>query len=199
MSASNQPRTPSTSAAGRDPQDPAVGRTPSGQRMNAGDFHQTPLHGTARIIIASTRASDGTYEDRTGPMLVAWLRERGMDVPDQRVVPDGPEVGREIGAAIEDGADVVITSGGTGITPSDVTPEQTRPHLDYELPGILEEVRRVGAAKHPASLLSRGLAGMAGTTLVVNLPGSRGGVRDGIGVLDPILGHLLEQRHGRGH
>lgn len=176
-----------------------VGRTPRGMRVNRGDFHEVPLGGTARVIIASTRASDGTYEDRTGPVLVAWLRERGVDVPDQIVVPDGPEVGAAIARALEEKADVIITSGGTGITPSDVTPEQTRPYLDYELPGILEEIRRIGAEKHPASLLSRGLAGMAGQALVVNLPGSRGGVKDGITVLDPILGHLLEQRIGKGH
>lgn len=176
-----------------------VGRTPNGQRVNTGDFSEVPLSGSARIIIASTRAADGTYEDRTGPVLVDWLRGRGMDVPEQAVVPDGPAVGHAIQRALEEGADVILTSGGTGITPDDVTPEQTRPFLDYELLGIPEEIRRIGAAKHPASLISRGLAGMAGAALVVNLPGSRGGVKDGISVLDPILGHLLEQRHGKGH
>ncbi|GAA1721388.1 MogA/MoaB family molybdenum cofactor biosynthesis protein [Brachybacterium phenoliresistens] len=157
------------------------------------------LLGSARVVIASTRAADGTYEDRTGPLLHAWLAGRGLDIGPVVVVPDGPEVGRAVGAAIADGVDVLITSGGTGISPSDVTPEQTAPHLDRELPGILEEVRRRGLANSPAALLSRGLAGMAGRTVVVNLPGSRGGVKDGIAVLDPILDHLLDQRDGGGH
>lgn len=157
------------------------------------------LTGTARVVIASTRAADGSYEDRTGPLLRDWLCGRGLDVPAQTIVPDGPEVGRAIGRALEDGADVVITSGGTGLTPSDVTPEQTAPFIDREIPGVLEAVRLRGAEKQPASLLSRGVAGMAGRSLVVNLPGSRGGVRDGIAVLDPVLDHLLQQRDGRGH
>lgn len=157
------------------------------------------LVGTARVIIASTRASDGTYEDRTGPLLVQWLRGRGLDNVDKLVVSDGPEVGRALAAAIEEEIDLVITSGGTGISPSDVTPEQTAPLIDREMPGILEAVRRLGAQKTPTSLLSRGLAGMAGRSFVVNLPGSRGGVRDGISVLDPILDHLLDQRDGGGH
>ena len=157
------------------------------------------LAGTARVIIASTRASDGTYEDRTGPLLVDWLEGRGLDAVDKQIVPDGPAVGAALAAAIEGRIDIVITSGGTGISPTDVTPEQTAALIDREMPGILEAVRRIGAEKSPTSLLSRGLAGMAGRSFVVNLPGSRGGVKDGIRVLDPILDHLLEQRDGGGH
>jgi molybdenum cofactor synthesis domain-containing protein len=157
------------------------------------------LRGTARILIASTRAADGTYEDRTGPRLLDWLRGRGLDAVDKQVVSDGPEVGRALAAAVEEGIDIVITSGGTGISPTDVTPEQTAPLIDRELPGILEEVRRLGGRKVATALLSRGLAGMAGRSFVVNLPGSRGGVEDGITVLDPILDHLLEQRDGGDH
>ncbi|MFC0675270.1 MogA/MoaB family molybdenum cofactor biosynthesis protein [Brachybacterium hainanense] len=157
------------------------------------------LCGRAHVLIASTRAADGTYEDRTGPILHDWLCARGLDVAPVQVVSDGPAVGEAIGAVLSTGVDVLITSGGTGIAPSDVTPEQTAPFLDRELPGVLEEVRRRGAGTAPAALLSRGLAGMAGRTFVVNLPGSRGGVRDGIAVLDPILDHLLEQRDGGGH
>ncbi|MFC7463352.1 molybdenum cofactor biosynthesis protein B [Brachybacterium sp. GCM10030252] len=157
------------------------------------------LSGTARVIIASTRAADGTYEDRTGPLLVQWLEDRGLDQVERHVVPDGPDVGTALSAAIEAGIDVIVTSGGTGISPTDVTPEQTAPLLQREMPGVLEAVRRLGAEKSPTALLSRGVAGMAGRSFVVNLPGSRGGVRDGIAVLDPILDHLLEQRDGGDH
>lgn len=157
------------------------------------------LHGSARIIIASTRAADGTYEDRTGPLLVSWLEGRGLDPVVREVVADGPEVGAAIRRGLDSGADVVVTTGGTGIGPADVTPEQTAPLIEREMPGVLEAVRRRGEAASPAALLSRGLAGMAGRCFVVNLPGSRGGVKDGIAVLDPILDHLLEQRDGAGH
>ena len=163
------------------------------------DVPAPALTGTARVVIASTRASDGTYEDRTGPLLVQWLEGRGLDEVTKVLVPDGPQVGEALAAAIADEVDVIITSGGTGISPTDLTPEQTAPLIEREMPGVLEAVRRIGAQKSPAAVLSRGLAGMAGRSFVVNLPGSRGGVKDGIAVLDPILDHLLEQRDGGGH
>lgn len=156
------------------------------------------LRGTARVVIASTRASDGTYEDRTGPVLVDWLRGRGLEV-DKELVSDGPEVGAAIARALEADTDVIITSGGTGVSPGDVTPEQTAPFIERAMPGVLEAVRRLGADSTPAAVLTRGLAGMAARSFLVNLPGSRGGVKDGITVLDPILDHLLEQRDGGGH
>ena len=161
--------------------------------------HPPRLRGGAVVLIASTRAADGTYEDRTGPMLEQWLRGRGLDPVRKEVVADGPEVGRALAAALASSPDVVITSGGTGISPTDVTPEQTAPFIEREMPGLLEAVRRRGEESTATALLSRGLAGMNGRTLVVNLPGSRGGVRDGIAVLDPVLDHLLEQRDGGGH
>ncbi|WP_341856973.1 molybdenum cofactor biosynthesis protein MoaE [Brachybacterium sp. GPGPB12] len=148
--------------------------------------------------MASTRATDGTYEDRTGPRLERWLGGRGLAPVEKQVVADGPEVGRALAEAIADGVDVVITSGGTGISPTDVTPEQTAPLIEREMPGILEAVRRRGESAKATALLSRGVAGMAGRSFVVNLPGSRGGVKDGIAVIDPPLDHLLERPRRRG-
>lgn len=153
----------------------------------------------ATIIIASTRAANGVYEDRTGPVLREWLAARGYEVPAAVVVPDGPAVGKAIRAALDAGADFIVTSGGTGITPSDLTPEQTFPFITKELPGVAEAIRRKGCDNTPFAALSRGYAGMAGSTFIVNLPGSSGGVKDGIAVLDTLLDHLWDQRQGGGH
>ena len=116
------------------------------------------------------------------------------------VVADGDPVGDAIRAAAEGGARLVITTGGTGLTPTDQTPEQTRRVIDREVPGIAESIRAAGVAKGvPTAALSRGLAGVAGSCLVVNLPGSRGGVKDGLGVLEPVLVHAVEQVVGSDH
>ncbi len=154
---------------------------------------------TARVVVASNRAATGVYEDRTGPLITEWLRERGYDTPDARVVPDGEPVGEALRSAVADGVDVVITTGGTGLTPTDRTPEVTAEILDRPIPGLAEAVRDAGLPKVPTAVLSRGLAGIAGRTLVVNLPGSRGGVRDGLGVLDGVLDHAVDQIHGGDH
>lgn len=154
---------------------------------------------TARVVTASNRAAAGVYADRGGPVIVDWLRGRGYDTPDPVVVPDGDPVGVALRAAVADGVDVVITTGGTGISPTDATPESTRAVLDYEVPGLADAIRDAGAPTVPTAVLSRGLAGVAGRTLVVNLPGSTGGVRDGLGVLDTVLDHAVDQLHGGDH
>jgi molybdenum cofactor synthesis domain-containing protein len=154
---------------------------------------------SARVVTASNRAAAGAYPDRSGPIVVAWLRERGFDCPDALVVPDGEPVGEALRAAVAAGADVVITTGGTGISPTDATPEVTRRLLDYEVPGLADAIRAAGAPAVPTAVLSRGLSGVVGRTLVVNLPGSTGGVRDGLGVLGGVLDHAVDQLHGGDH
>ena len=154
----------------------------------------------ARVIVASNRAAAGVYADTSGPLLVAGLRELGCDVDDEPVVvPDGAPVADALRAAVAEGVDVVLTSGGTGVSPTDRTPEATRPILDFEIPGIAESIRAYSGDKVPAAALSRGLAGVAGRTLVVNLPGSTGGARDGLAVLGPILRHTVDQMRGGDH
>jgi molybdenum cofactor synthesis domain-containing protein len=157
------------------------------------------VSGTARVITASNRAAAGVYADTSGPVIVEWLRERGFDTPDAAVVPDGDPVARALEDAIAARVDVVITTGGTGISPTDATPEVTRGLLDYEVPGLADAIRAAGAPKVPTAVLSRGVAGVAGRTLVVNLPGSTGGVRDGIAVLADVLQHAVDQLHGGDH
>ncbi len=154
----------------------------------------------AAVVVASNRAAAGVYEDETGPLIVAALEADGWEVGAATVVPDGEPVAAAIRAALDDGARAVLTTGGTGLTPTDLTPEMTRPLLDREVPGIAEAIRAYGAAHGvPTAALSRGLAGISGTALVVNLPGSRGGVKDGLAVVIPLLRHAVEQVIGSDH
>jgi molybdenum cofactor synthesis domain-containing protein len=151
------------------------------------------------VVTASNRAAAGVYPDKGGPLIVGWLRERGFDCPDAAVVPDGEPVGAQIRGAVGERVDVVITTGGTGISPTDATPDVTRSVLDYEIPGLADAIRAIGAPTVPTAVLSRGVAGVAGRTLVVNLPGSTGGVRDGLRVLDGVLEHAVDQLRGGDH
>lgn len=154
----------------------------------------------AAVLIASTRAATGVYADRSAPVITDWLTGHGFEVGDPVVVPDGEEVGAALRRLLHEAPAAIITSGGTGLSPDDATPEMTEPLLDRQIPGIMEAIRAAGRAKTPHAALSRGHAGTAGRTFIVNLPGSPGGVADALGVLDPIIGHLCEQiEGGHGH
>jgi molybdenum cofactor synthesis domain-containing protein len=155
---------------------------------------------TAVVITCSTRAAGEVYPDRGGPLIVAALRRWGFEVGDAVVVPDGPAVGEALAEALAGIPALVVTTGGTGLSPTDRTPEATRAVLDREVPGLAEAIRGAGlAAGVPTASLSRGLVGIAGSTLVVNLPGSTGGVCDGLGVLEAVLPHALSQIRGGDH
>lgn len=155
----------------------------------------------ALAVTVSNRASAGVYEDRSGPVLVELLRAAGCGVVDgPRVVPDGEAVEQALREGVAAGYEVIVTTGGTGLTPTDQTPEMTRRVLDHEIPGIPEALRAAGAAAGvPSAILSRGLAGVASRTLIVNLPGSSGGVKDGMTVLRAVLPHAVDQIRGGDH
>lgn len=154
----------------------------------------------AAVVVASNRAAAGVYADTTGPLIVDALTAWGFAVAAPIVAPDGDPVGAAIADEVAAGARVVLTTGGTGITPTDRTPEVTRPLLDREVPGIAEAIRAAGVAKGvPTAVLSRGLAGVAGDCLIVNLPGSRGGVKDALAVLADVVPHAVDQIGGGDH
>jgi molybdenum cofactor synthesis domain-containing protein len=154
----------------------------------------------ALAVTVSNRAAAGVYEDRSGPVLAGLLRDAGCSVDGPLVVADGDPVEWALRKAVADGYDVVVTTGGTGLTPGDLTPEMTRRVIDREVPGIGEAIRTAGAAAGiPAAILSRGLAGLAGRVLILNLPGSAGGVRDGMKVLATVLEHAVDQARGGDH
>lgn len=153
---------------------------------------------TGIVLVSSTRAASGERPDETGPVIAAWLGGHGIAADDVVVVPDA-EAAEALGSALASAPAVIITTGGTGPSPSDRTPEAVAAVLDVELPGIAEAIRARGRDAVPTAALSRGLAGIARGTVIVTLPGSRGGVRDGLAVLDDLLPHLLDQLAGGDH
>jgi len=153
----------------------------------------------AFVVVASNRAAAGVYEDETGPLIVESLQGLGFSVA-SIVVPDGKPVRDAMLRALSRGARLIVTTGGTGLTPTDHTPEVTRKLLDREVPGIAEAIRNRGVANGvPTAALSRGLAGVTGNCLIVNLPGSKGGVKDGLSVLEGLVVHAVEQITGSDH
>nr|QZD57849.1 MogA/MoaB family molybdenum cofactor biosynthesis protein [Glycomyces sp. TRM65418] len=154
----------------------------------------------AVVVVASNRAADGVYEDASGPILARGLASHGFDVTGPVVVHDGEEVAKALRTAVADGADLVVTSGGTGLTKLDLTPEMTSQVIDFAVPGIAEAIRAAGLAKTPHAALSRGIAGVAGRTLIVNLAGSTGAAKDGLAVLTTgLVEHAVSQLHGGDH
>jgi molybdenum cofactor synthesis domain-containing protein len=155
---------------------------------------------SALVITISTRAAANVYEDKSGPIIAAALDDLGLEVSGPVVVPDGDAVGAALREAVAAGHAVVITTGGTGLSPSDNTPEQTRAVVDREIPQLAAAIARYGADHGvPTAVLSRGVAGVADRTLIINLPGSSGGARDGMAVLGPVLSHAVSQIRGGDH
>ena len=156
-----------------------------------------PARRTAGVLIASTRAASGVYQDECGPLIADWLYALDYDIVLAEVVPDGDEVAASLRRILAREPSVLITSGGTGLSADDVTPDVTEPLLDRHVPGVMEAIRAKGLAATPMAAISRGFAGTAGRTFVVNLPGSPGAVADGLAVLEPIIGHICGQLEGK--
>jgi molybdopterin adenylyltransferase len=151
----------------------------------------------AAVLTVSDRASAGTMADESGPAVRRLLVDAGFDVGDVSVVPDERERIADFLVAAAAGHDLVVTTGGTGLTPRDVTPDVTRPLLDYEVPGLAEQMRAVGLRSTPMAALSRSLAGVRGRTLILNLPGSVRGATESLEAVVPVLGHAVGQLSGR--
>jgi molybdenum cofactor biosynthesis protein B len=152
---------------------------------------------SAHVITVSDGVFHGKREDRSGPALVGILRGGGFEVSGPEVVPDEVEVITDaVETAITRGADVVVTTGGTGLGPRDVTPQATAALIAYEVPGIAEEMRRAGVASTPMAALSRAMAGVRGRTLIINVPGSAKGATESLEAVMPIVGHAVQLLHG---
>ena len=158
-----------------------------------------PEGARALVVTVSDRSSRGERPDTSGPLLASLLTGLGFEVGEVVLVPDELRAVQEaLRSAVRASYDLVCTTGGTGLSPRDVTPEATRPLLEREAPGLADALRRQGQDAVPTSILSRGVAGTIGATLVVNLPGSGGAVRDAIAVLAPVVGHAVAQLRGGG-
>ncbi|MBA2414590.1 MAG: MogA/MoaB family molybdenum cofactor biosynthesis protein [Geodermatophilaceae bacterium] len=154
----------------------------------------------AVVVTASNRAAAGVYADRSGQALAVGLRELGLAVAEPVVLPDDrAQISAVLREAATAGIDLVVTTGGTGCSPTDITPEATRDVVERDAPGLADAIRAYGAPTVPTAVLSRGVAGLVGRTLIVNLPGSTGGVKDGLAVLGPLLPHLISQLRGGDH
>jgi len=151
----------------------------------------------AIVVVSSTRAATGERPDATGPIIADWLRDAGLEA--EVVVTADAEILPTLRAAVAERPALILTTGGTGASPTDRTPEATRAVVDRELPGIAEAIRAAGRGTVPTAALSRATAGLAGRTAIVNLPGSTGGAKDGLAVLGPLLRHTVDQIHGGDH
>jgi molybdenum cofactor synthesis domain-containing protein len=154
----------------------------------------------AAVITASNRAFNGVYEDTSGQVLLNGLKSLGYDIESVLVVPDEIEkISIAIQAEIKDGVDLVVTTGGTGISPFDITPEATAPLIQKQMPGILEALRAYSREKVPTTDLSRGVAGVTDKTLIINLPGSPGAAKDGLVIIERLAPHIHDQLAGHDH
>ncbi|MEV7619765.1 MogA/MoaB family molybdenum cofactor biosynthesis protein [Microbacterium sp. NPDC089321] len=154
----------------------------------------------AAVVTVSDRSAAGVRADTAGPVAVAALREAGFACDDARIVPDGADaVEQALRELLGTGIRFVVTSGGTGVSPRDQTPEGTARVIERQVPGIAEELRRAGLASTPMSMLTRGLAGVVGDALIVNLPGSPKAVAEGMPIVLSTAAHVLSQLHGEDH